>query len=67
MWGIGVALCFVIFGPLFGLVAGIAGAFLAHHRQFPLTWLAFCILVELPLTIAAILILVYARVLPFEL
>lgn len=67
LWGIWVALCFVIFGPLCSLVAGIVGAFLAHYRRFHLAWLAFGILVEVSLTIVAILILVYARVLPLEL
>jgi len=65
--GIGAGLCFFIFGPLCALVAGIVGAFLAHYRRFHLAWLAFGILVAVSLTIVAILILVYARVLPFEL
>jgi hypothetical protein len=67
MWGIGVALCLVIFGPLCALVAGIVAAFLARNRRFHLGRLVLGILIELALTIVAILILVYARVLPFEL
>jgi hypothetical protein len=65
--GIGAGLCFFIFGPLCALVAGIVGAFLAHYRRFPLPRLVVGILVLLSLTIVAILILVFARVLPFEL
>jgi hypothetical protein len=65
--GIGAGLCFYIVGPLCALVAGIGGAFLAHSRRFSLAWLAVGILVLVSLTIVAILILVYARVLPFEL
>jgi hypothetical protein len=65
--GIGAGLCFFIFGPLCALVAGIMGAWLAHYRRFPLGRLAFGILALLTGTIVAILILVYARVLPLEL
>ena len=65
--GIGAGLCFFIFGPLCALVAGIVGALLAHYRRFHHVWLALCILFEVSLTVVAILILVYARVLPFEL
>ena len=65
--GIGAGLCFFIFGPLCALVAGIVGALWAHSRRIHLSWLARCILLEVSLTIVAILILVYARVLPFEL
>jgi hypothetical protein len=65
--GIGAWLCFFIFGPLCALVAGIVGAFLAHSRRFDLRRLAFGILIAAFLTIVAILILVYMRVLPFEL
>jgi hypothetical protein len=65
--GIGVALCFFIVGPLCSLVAGIVGAFLAYYRRFHVGWMAFGILVEVSLLIVAILVLVFARVLPFEL
>lgn len=65
--GIGAGICFFIFGPLCALVAGIVGAFLAHYRRFPLARLVVGILVLLSLTIVAILSLVFARVLPFEL
>jgi hypothetical protein len=64
--GIGAGLCFFIFGPLCALVAGTVAAFLAHYLRFNLAWLAFGIFAELSLMIVAILILVYARVLPFE-
>jgi hypothetical protein len=65
--GIGAGLCLIIFGPLAALVAGIVGAFLAHYRRIPLGRLAIGILIEVSLTIVAVLVLVYARVLPFEL
>jgi hypothetical protein len=62
MWGIGVALCFFIVGPLCALVAGIFGAFLAHYRGFHLGHLTYGILIEVSVTIVALVILVYARV-----
>jgi hypothetical protein len=65
--GIGAALCLLIIGPLAALVAGIGSSLLAHFRRFNLAWMAICILVEVSVTIVAILIVVYARILPFEL
>jgi hypothetical protein len=65
--GIGAGLCFFIFGPLCALVAGIVGAFWAHYRRIQLASLALGILVVGSLAIVGSLILVYARVLPFEL
>jgi hypothetical protein len=67
MWGIGVALYLVVIGPLCALVAGSVGACLVHYRQFRLGRLAIGILAMVSLTIIAIVILVFARVLPFEL
>jgi hypothetical protein len=65
--GIGAGLCLFLFGPLCALVAGIVSAFLAHYRRFHVGRLAIGILIEVSLTIVAVLILVYFRVLPFEL
>lgn len=65
--GFGVALCFVVFGPLGALVGGTVAACLARYRRLNLTWLTVGILAEVSLTILALLILVYARVLPIEL
>jgi hypothetical protein len=65
--GIGAALCFFIVGPLCSLVAGIVSAFLANYRRFHIGWMAFGILAEVSLMIVAILVLVFARVLPFDL
>jgi hypothetical protein len=65
--GIGAALCFYILGPLCALVAGIVGASLAHYHRFHLGRLASGLLIVVSITIVAIVILVYARVLPFEL
>jgi hypothetical protein len=67
MWGIGVALCLVVVGPLCALVAGIVGAFLVHYRRFHLGRLAFGVLGVVLLTIVAMLLFVFARALPFEL
>jgi hypothetical protein len=67
MAGFGAALVLFIFGPLCSLVAGVAGAFLVGYRRNHLGSVAFGILVAVSLVIVAVSVLVFTRVLPFEL
>jgi hypothetical protein len=67
MWGIGVALCLVVIGPLCALVAGSVGAYLVHIQRFHFGWMAFGVLAGVSLIIVAFLLFGFARVLPIEL
>lgn len=63
--GIGVALCFIVVGPLCSVVAGIVGACLAGYRKTDLRRMVLGILVAATLVIAAMLVTVFGRVLEF--